>query len=91
MTTQERFDDLVSNYLDEALDAEGMTELNTLLATRPDYATRFVKLSRIHGALRELAGPPPLPRKSRRWLLVVALAAAVTALLLGILFSLRRS
>lgn len=91
MTAQERFDELVSDYLDEALDAEGTTELSTLLATRPDYAARFVKLARVHGALRELAGPPALPRKSGRWLFVLALAAAGLALLSFVLFRLRRS
>ncbi len=68
MNAQERFDDLVSSYLDEALDAEGMSELNSLLATRPDYATRFVRLSRLHGGLRELEGRGPVavpsPRRS---------------------------
>jgi len=72
MNAQERFDDLVSTYLDEALDAEGMAELNTLLATRPDYATRFVRLSRLHGGLRELEGPGTAavrpPRRLLAWI-----------------------
>ena len=89
MTAQERFDGLVSNYFDEALDPEGMGELNSLLVSRPDYALRFVKLSRVHAALRERAGPP-VPRASRRGTLVVAVVAAAAAILLGLLFFLRR-
>lgn len=56
MTALERFDDMVSNYFDEALDPEGIAELDGLLATRPDYAERFVRLSRLHGGLREVLG-----------------------------------
>jgi anti-sigma factor RsiW len=86
MTAKERFDELVSDYLDEALNDEAMTELSTLLATRAEYATRFVMLSRLHGALRDLLdrGPAPKAAKSPRWILwavVMAILAAILALL----------
>jgi len=90
MTALDRFDELVSNYLDEALDVEGMGELNSLLATRPDYAARFVRLSRLHGALRELEGPgtvadrPPLG--AFVWI-VSAIALLGTALAIAWLLS----
>lgn len=88
MTAQERFDELVSEYLDEALDDEGMTELSTLLATRAQYAARFVMLSRLHGGLRELQGPRPAPRDPPRrilWAVVIAvLAAALLLVFLGL-------
>lgn len=75
MTALDRFDELVSNYLDEALDVEGMGELNTLLATRPDYAARFVRISRLHGGLRELAGAGPAAIRPPLGLLVWIVSA----------------
>jgi anti-sigma factor RsiW len=60
MTAKDRFDALVSGYLDDAIDAEGAAELSALLASRPDCARRFARLSRLHGCLRELqAGTLP--------------------------------
>ncbi len=58
MIAEERFDDLASQYLDGDLDDDGAGELNALLSSRPDYARRFVRLSRVHGGLRELQAPP---------------------------------
>ena len=88
MTARERFDELVSNYLDDALDAEGTTELSSLLATRPEYAARFVTFSRLHAGLRDVASPAPPVGGPRRWVLFVALAAG--AILLAVLLLLRR-
>lgn len=86
MNALERFDDLVSIYLDEALDAEGMAELNSLLATRPDYATRFVRLSRLHGGLRELEGPgTAAPPPSRRLFVWISAAVLILGLVLAML------
>jgi FecR-like protein len=48
------FDDLVSLYFDDALDADGVAELNRML-TQPELAKRFVHLSRVHGGMRELS------------------------------------
>lgn len=86
MTALERFDELVSNYLDEALDPEGMAELNSLLATRPDYAVRFVRLSRLHGGLREIEGPGAVATRPPRRILLVASGAAAAAALLVLSF-----
>lgn len=77
MTALDRFDELVSNYLDEALDVEGLGELNTLLATRPDYAARFVRLSRLHAGLRELAGSGPAAVRAPLGALVWIVSAIV--------------
>jgi hypothetical protein len=87
MTAEERFDGLVSSYLDEALDAEGMSELNGLLATRADYAARFVKLSRLHGGLREIQRREPAvaPPERRRFGVVLIAALVAAALLAGFL------
>jgi hypothetical protein len=92
MTAQERFDELVSDYLDEALNDVGMTELNSLLATRSEYATRFVKLSRLHGGLRELLdlGPAPATSKSPRWSLWAVVIAILAAILVLVTQALRR-
>ena len=51
------FEDLVSLYFDDALDAEGLAELNRLL-TQPDFAERFVHLGRVHAGMRELSAAP---------------------------------
>jgi hypothetical protein len=90
MTPQERFDGLVSDYLDEGLDGEGMGELSTLLATRPEYATRFVKLSRLHGGLRELQGPHPAGAKSPGRILWAVALAILAGILLLLAFAMRR-
>jgi hypothetical protein len=90
MTALDRFDRLVSEYLDEALDGEGVAELGTLLASRPEYAARFVRLSRLHGGLRELHRPAPAPGVSgvaRAWAAVLAILAV---LLLGVLLVFKR-
>jgi hypothetical protein len=50
----ESFEDLVSLYFDDALDSEGIVELNRLL-TQPEFAARFVHLSKVHGGMRELS------------------------------------
>lgn len=81
MTAKERFDELVSSYLDESLDDDGVRELDSLLATKPEYAARFTAFSRLHAGLCELDGPLPEPPESR-WsprLLVAALVAAAIA------------
>ncbi|HXX94180.1 MAG TPA: hypothetical protein VEN81_11145 [Planctomycetota bacterium] len=89
MTAQERFDRLVSEYLDEALGDEGLAELGTLVATQPAYAARFVRLSRLHAELRLLLGPPLRPAGPgirTAWPVWIAILGAVlllVALLLG--------
>lgn len=91
MTTPPRFDELVSLYFDDALDAGGLEELNVLLSTRPDLATRLVHLGRIHGALRELeagrAARELGPVRRRTWLAwaVPGVAAAAFLALVGLL------
>ncbi len=81
------FDDLVWLYLDGALDADRLGELNEALATRPDLAARFVRLSRIHAGLLELR-PVPLPvsdkARSARWTALrnVSIASAGVAAML---------
>ena len=91
MTTPPTFDDLVSLYFEDALDAGGLEELNVLLATRPDLAARFVHLGRIHGALRELeAGSGArevVPVRRRAWLAwaIPGMAAAAFLALVGLL------
>jgi hypothetical protein len=78
----EDFDDLVSLYLDDALPPERAEEFNRLLATRPDLAARFVRLSRVHGGLREVesmaeARPASPARPSIASRLPLAVAAAL--------------
>lgn len=89
----ERFEDLVSFYFDDALDSEGLGELNLLLATRPDLASRFVHLGRVHGGLRELSGArvesSPAPSR-RRMLLMLAPPALAAAAFLALVFFLTR-
>jgi len=89
----ERFEDLVSFYFDDALEAEGLAELNLLLATRPDLASRFVHLGRVHGGLRELSGTrvesSPAPSR-RRALLMLAPPALAAAAFLALVFFLAR-
>jgi len=91
VTALERFDEMVSVYLDEALDAEGMAELNSLLATRPEYAARFATLARLHGALYELQAQPRSPvrepaEKRARMLALCLLVAAFASLLAAAAF-----
>ena len=89
MTPQERFDELVSGYLDGSLDEDGTGELNSLLAAKPEYATRFTSLSRLHGFLVELEGPPsPAPDRLKAYLLIAALVAAGVLALIYFLYTL---
>lgn len=89
----ERFEDLVSFYFDDALDSEGLAELDLLLATRPDLASRFVHLGRVHGGLRELSGArvefSPAPGR-RRALLMFAPPGFAAAAFLALVFFLTR-
>ena len=84
---KESFEDLVSLYFDDALDAEGLAELNRLL-TQPEFAARFVHLSRVHGGMRELssgaakAGTEPSRRRFLKPWMAPALAAAGFLLLI---------
>lgn len=78
--TTDAFDELASLYLDGGIEPEGMAELNRALATRPDLATRFVHLGRVHGSLRELSVAEPIaaPARSRVFTLVpLGVAAAM--------------
>jgi len=89
-TAQDRFDDLVSLYLDEALDPEGVEELSRLVAARAPLAARFVRLSRVHGCLRQIEAPGASERMlkrraSRRRRLAFAWAVVAAAALLGFL------
>jgi hypothetical protein len=81
----EHFDDLVSFYFDDALDPEGLAELNQLLATRLDLASRFVHLGRVHGGFRELSASPiessRAPNRRRTLLLVIPPTLAAAAFL----------
>lgn len=78
----ESFEDRVSLYFDDALDPEGLAELSRLLA-QPEMAARFVRLSRVHGGMRELssvpAATPRQPRILRPWAIPAAAAAAFLA------------
>jgi len=86
------FEDLVSLYFDDALDADGTAALNVLLASRPDLARRFVTLSRVHAGIQELSGRVAQPSRrtpSRRILFTGALlAAAAAGVLLAVYLSL---
>ena len=76
---KQSFEELVSLYLDDALDAEGLAELNRLL-TQPEFAARFVHLSRVHGGMRELSsGAAKAAAPSRRRFLRPWMAPAVAA------------
>jgi len=83
----ESFEDLVSLYFDEALDPEGIAELNRLL-NRPGMAARFLHLSRVHGGMRELSSVPaevPAAFRARRpWAIPAAAAAAFLALVFAL-------
>lgn len=83
MTAKDRFDELVSGYLDESLDEDGVREINALLQAGPEYAARFTDLSRLHGALRELEGPP-LVAGASRFAARVIVASLVGAALLAL-------
>ena len=89
----DRFEDLVSFYFDDALDPEGVAELNELLATRQDLAARFVRLGRVHGGMRELSGvagsSARAPRR-RRTLFLVGPPALAAAAFLVLVFLLTR-
>lgn len=50
------FDDLVSKYLEEDISETEMNTLNQLLESDPEYAKRFLELSKIHSSLHELRG-----------------------------------
>ncbi|MCM8543241.1 MAG: FecR family protein [Lentisphaeraceae bacterium] len=50
------FDDLVSAYLEEALSESEVAHLSELLESDPEYAKRFLELSKIHSSLHELRG-----------------------------------
>jgi anti-sigma factor RsiW len=69
MSAAGRFDELVSSWLDETLDPEGIAELDALLVAKPDYARRFVRIGRLHAGLRELQAPPAAPEAPSRSLL----------------------
>jgi anti-sigma factor RsiW len=86
MTAQDRFDELVSDYLDGGLDDEGLTELSTLLVARAEYASRFVRLSRLHASLREVQAPELDPAKPSRWLLSAIVAVILAAILVLLVF-----
>ena len=83
----ESFEDLVSLYFDEALDPEGIAELNRLLI-QPGMAARFLHLSRVHGGMRELSSVPaevPAAFRARRpWAIPAAAAAAFLALVFAL-------
>jgi ferric-dicitrate binding protein FerR (iron transport regulator) len=77
------FEDLVSLYFDEALDAQGLAELNRMLA-QPELAQRFVQLSRVHGGMRELsslAAPQSHRRLLKPWLPPAVAAAGFLILI----------
>lgn len=87
----ESFEDLVSLYFDHALDAEGMAELNRLLASKPDLAARFVRMGRVHAGIKELSGsrsssvrPGASRRKVLLWMTPAAAAAGFLVLTLFI-------
>lgn len=84
----EEFDDLASLHLDGALPPERAADFNRALAERPDLAARFVRLGRVHGGLRELAGlmPSARVRFSRVALIPLGFAAAFLVVL-GLLVS----
>jgi len=79
------FEDLVSLYFDDELDSEGVAELNRLLETRPDLASRFVSLGRVHGGMRELfatvGSSARTPIRRRRFLLFATPTFAAAAFL----------
>jgi len=54
----DRFDDLVSDYLDGSLDAVGQEELTRLLQADPERLREFVDFVRANGILRVELGKP---------------------------------
>lgn len=88
--TPELFEEKVSLYLDDGLDDNGIAELNQLL-TRPELAARFVRLTRIHGSLRELsqvqAGTHITPARWRRQLWIPPAVAAAAFLIIAYIVS----
>lgn len=83
-----RFDDLVSRYLDGALSAGEVEELNHRIVADPEAASRFASLSRVHGALRESLGAQRIPARRRAfawrpWILAAA-AVALAAVLVWV-------
>ncbi len=89
----DRFEDLVSFYFDDALDAEGVAELNQLLSTRQDLAARFVHLGRVHGGMRELSatvGSSAQVLIRRRSLLLFAVPTFAAAAFLVLVYALSR-
>lgn len=80
-----RFDELVWLYLDEALDPEGQEELDRHLVAEGNGAARFVRLSRLHGGLREAEGARGVaePRRRGPGLLVAAALLVLLALALA--------
>ena len=87
----ESFEDLVSLYFDHALDAEGVAELNRLLASKPELAARFVRMGRVHAGIKELSGskassvrPGVSRRKVFLWITPAAAAAGFLVLTLFI-------
>jgi hypothetical protein len=100
METEDRFDQLVSHYLDDGLDPESVDELNGLLASRPDCARRFVRLSRLHASMREIEGSLlagggsegkvlrmwTAPRRGRRQIISYASLATAAVALLALVF-----
>lgn len=87
----EAFEDMVSRYFDDALGVSEIGELNGLLVTRPDLASRFVEAGRIHGGLRELslesatASSPVGRRRPQAAWAISTLAAAAFLVLVGVL------
>jgi hypothetical protein len=86
------FEDLASLYLDGALPPDRAAEFDRALAEQPGLAARFVRLSRVHGGLRELesmgAGAdhalPVRRRRPRPTMLPYAPLAVAAAVLLGL-------
>ena len=74
MSARVRFDELVSTWLDDALDPEGIAELDALLVAKPEYARRFVRLGLLHGCLRELQRAEPGTKAPRARSLFASIA-----------------
>ncbi len=58
-------DELLTDYLDERLDAEGRRRVEALLAADAGLARRLRLLRAMRGALRETEAPAPAGLKAR--------------------------
>lgn len=85
MTARERFDDLASRYLDDALEPAELDEFGARLASDPTWARRFVALARLHATLRHLHAAGLAGRARARRISPASLGLAAALLLVLVL------